>query len=207
MMEKNFKLIEETMEKIDSIIGCKFVIGEDDEIQEVHIVSNGNRNAKQISRDVQSILIASYCLNVDYKKISIAEIPDLGLKKIKSRLKIESILHENSSNRASIKVVLSDLENFYETEIKGINTRRNIEKMIVEATLKNIETFYGCEDEFIFEDVKTVQLSTDKVIIVVVMKLENGEERRMSGSCIIKNDFKEAVVKATLDTLNRFIIK
>lgn len=206
-MEKNFKLIEETIEKIDSIIGCKFVIDEDEEIQEVHIVSNGCRNAKQISRDVQSVLIASYCLNVDYKKISIAEIPELDFKKTRSRLKIESISHENSSKRASIKVVLSDLENFYETELNGINTRRNIEKMIVEATLKDIENFYGCEDEFILEDVKTVQLSTDKVVIVIVMKLDNGVETRMSGSCIIRTDYKEAVVKATLDTLNRFIIK
>ncbi len=206
-MEKNLGLIEETIEKIDSIIGCKFTIDENQEIQEVHIVSNGSRNAKQISRDVQSALIALYHLNIDYKKISIAEIPDLGLKRIKTRLKIESILHENCGSKTSIRVGLSDFKRSYETKLNGINTSRNIEKMMVEATLKNVESFFGYEDEFILEDIRTVHFSSDKVVMVIVMKLENGQEKRLSGSCIVGNDYKEAVVKATLDAVNRYIEK
>lgn len=199
MVEKNFKLIEKTIEKIDSISCCKFVINEKSKIEEIHIISNGRRAPKQISRDVQSVLIASYCLDVDYKKISIAEISEIDVKKVKPNFTHKSLIVEKNGKRACVKVVLSDTFNTYEANIEGINTKRNIEKMIVETTLRCIELACGYEDKLIFEDIRAVQLSTDQVLVVIIVNLEDGEEKRLSGSSIIESDFKEAIVNSTLD--------
>ena len=51
--------MERDIERLDSIMSCKFVV-DGDEVKEIHIVSNGTRPPKQISRDVQSVLIATY---------------------------------------------------------------------------------------------------------------------------------------------------
>lgn len=207
IINNKFKLIEKTLEKIESILSTRFVLDEQEEIKEIHIVSNGKRNPKQLSRDIQSILIATYDLEVDYKKISIAEVHDMDIEKARPRLKLEGVSYENNGPRASVTVNLSDREETYTQSYTGLNTTRNIERMLVKSTLKNVEKAFELEDVFILEDIKSVQLSMDKVVLVIIMCFLNGEEKRMCGSCLIQNDYRQSVVKATLDAINRCIFK
>lgn len=207
IVRNNFKLIEKSLEKIDSIISSRFVLGEGETIEEVHIVSNGKRSAKQLSRDIQSVLIATYDIDVDYKKISIAELPQLDLDKIYHRLKVEGVSYENNGHKASVTVNLSDSKGSYSHSNTGLNTCRNIDRMLVDSTLKNVEKASEVSDVFILEDIKTVQLSVDKVVLVIIMRVSDGEEKRMCGSCLIGNDYRESVVKATLDSINRCVLK
>ncbi|OZV12610.1 hypothetical protein CIW83_08310 [Tissierella sp. P1] len=199
----NIEIIEQTIEKLDSVVSCK-IISEDNNFEEIHIVSNRNRSAKQLVRDIQSILIATYNIQVDHKKISIAEIQDDSLKKIENRLKIMSISHDNNGQKAMVKVTLDNHKDIFENSRIGINTSTNIDRMLVDVTLKTVEDAYGYEETFILEDIKTVNISTDEVVIVVITCISEGLEQKFCGSCLIKNDYKEAVVKATLDALNRF---
>src|SRR5690554_4190550 len=117
----NIELIERTLEKIESVVSCRIILGENEEIEEVHIVSNGLRSAKQIARDIQSVLIATYDIQTDYKKISIAQIFDDSLKRPECRLKLESVSHDNSGKKATVKVALSNERNTYESSNSGIN--------------------------------------------------------------------------------------
>lgn len=203
----NFEIIERNLEKIESVVSCKIILGEKDFIEEIHIVSNGSKSPKQIVRDVQSVLIATYDIQVDHKKISVAEIMDESLKKAECRLKLQSVSHDSNGTKATIKVSLSDHKNTYENILSGINSYRNIERMLVEATLKNVEDACGVSDTFILEDIRTIPVSTEKAVIVVVMALIDGMEKRFCGSCLIRSDFKEAVVRATLDAVNRYVTK
>lgn len=203
----NIEIIENNLEKLDSVISCKIILGETEVIEEIHIVSNGKRNPKQICRDIQSILIATHKLNVDYKKISIAQILDDSIGKIENRLKIKSLSFDNIGSRASVKVVLTNSIDTYENSLMGINSVRNIERMLVDATLKNVEQALGYEDTFILEDVRTIPVASEKAVVVVVMCIVDEFEQRLCGSCLIKTDYKEAIVKATLDALNRYTTK
>lgn len=206
IIKENYELIEKDIERIESVLSCRFII-DNDEIKEIHVVSNGTRTPKQISRDIQSVLIATYDLNVDYKKISIAELPGVELAKRESRLKIDKISFEDNGKRATVKVGLSDETSIYESTLSGINTSRNIDRMLVNAVLDSVEKALDFEDKFILEDVKNVNLSTDSVIIVVIVYIIDEEEKRICGSSLAGNDHKKAVVKATLDALNRSISK
>ena len=95
----------------------------------------------------------------------------------------------------------------YETSLMGINSVRNIERMLVDATLKNIEVALGYEDTFILEDVRTIPVSSEKAVVVVVMCMVEDMEQKLCGSCLVKTDYKEAIVKATLDAVNRYTTK
>lgn len=207
MGNMNFEIIERNLERIESVVSCKIVLGDKDIIEEIHVVSNTRRSPKQIVRDVQSVLIATYGIQVDHKIISIAEIMDDSLGKSEYRLTLKSISHDNLGTKTTVKVSLSDNKNTYENILSGINTKRNIERMLVEVTLKTVEQICEIGDTFTLEDIKSVHLSTEKVVIVVIMALVDGTEKRFCGSCIVGSDFKEAVVKATLDAVNRYISK
>ncbi len=203
----NIEIIENNLEKLDSVISCKIILGENDLIDEIHIVSNGKRNPKQLCRDIQSILIATHKLNIDYKKISIAQITDNTLGKLENRLKIKALSFNNEGSRASVKVSLSNTVDTYENSLMGINSVRNIERMLVNATLKNIEEALGYEETFILEDVRTIPVSSEKAVLVVIMCIVDENEQKLCGSCLIKTDYKEAIVKATLDAINRYTTK
>jgi hypothetical protein len=77
--------------------------------------------------------------------------------------------------------------------------------MLVDVTLKTIEEACGFDDTFTLEDIRTIVVSNDSVVLVVVVGLIDGVEQRLCGSSLIKNDYEVAIVKATLDAVNRFI--
>lgn len=203
---RGYEMMEKDIERIESVLSCRFV-RDNGEIKEIHIVSNGTRTPKQISRDIQSILIATYDLNIDYKIISIAELPGADIEKKEDRLKIHRILFEDNGKKATVMVNLSDEAQVYGATITGINTNRNIDRMLVKAVLECVEKAQSSEDRFILDDVKSVNLSSDGVIVVVLVYIVDEVEKYLCGSSLIENDHKKAVVKATLDALNRNISK
>lgn len=200
----NIQLIEKTIEKLDSVISSKIILGEEDDFKEVHIVSNGFRGAKQIVRDIESVLMATYDIQIDHKKISIAEIQDENVKKAQSRLKLISVSHDNKGQKVEVKVSLDNHKDVYENSTIGINTSRNINRMLVDVTLKTVEEAYGYDNVFILEDILIANISMDRVVIVLITSIKDDYVKRFCGSSLIKSDYKEAVVKATLNALNRY---
>lgn len=203
---KDFKFIEKDIERVESIISCKFV-GDGEDIKEIHIVSNGSRSPKQISRDIQSYLIATYDMEIDYKKISIAELPGLETLNRSTRLKIDKLFFEDNGKRATVKVALKDGLNIYESNYSGLNSSRNVERMLVKSVLDNVGQALSLEDEIVLEDIKKIQLSSTNVVLVVLSYMVQDKEMHLCGSSIIEDDYKKSVVKATLDALNRSISK
>ena len=201
--------IENNLEMIDSVVSCKIVTDESDQIHEIHIVSNDTRGAKQVARDIQSVLAASYNIPVDYKKISIAQISDKSVKKAKRRLELEGVSSDILGPKVAIKVSIRNSDNVYVNTISGVNTIRNKERMLVDVTLKTIEEAcdYDCDYTFAFEDIRTILTPNDKVILVVIMGIADSIERRLCGSCLINNSYEVAIVKATLDAINRVVTK
>lgn len=203
---ENIIKIEEQIEKLESIVSCKIIQGEDSSFHEVHIVSNKNRSAKQLVRDVQSLLIATYGIQIDHKIISIAEIMCDDVKKKYKRLKVLSVSYDNNGDKVSIKISLEKDGEIFSNASQGINVRRNIDRMLVDTTLRTIEEAFGYEDTFVLEDIKTVSFNTAEAVVVII-GIYNTIEQRFCGTSLVGQDDKKAVVKATLDAVNRYLIK
>ena len=201
------KIIEENLQQIDSVISSKIIIGEANQIEEIHIVSNGIRNPKQIARDVESVLLANYDYKIDHRKISIAQLDDIDIRKIKPRLKLNGISKETSGNKANVKVSILKADEEFVASKSGINSNRNIERMLAEATVMAVEDSLGINDLFIVEDIRNLMIASVQVVVVLVSSLINGQEIILSGSSVVKNDYYLSVAKATLDSINRFLTK
>ncbi len=201
------KIIEENLQQIDSVISSKIIIGEGSQIEEIHIVSNGARNPKQIARDVESVLLANFDYRIDHRKISVAQLDDIDIRKIKPRLKLNGISKETSGNKANVKVSILKADEEFVALKTGINSNRNIERMLAEATVMAVEDSIGINDLFIVEDIRSIMIASVQVVVVLVSSLINGQEIILSGSSVVKNDYYLSVAKATLDSINRFLTK
>lgn len=194
-------VIQETINKIDGVINTK-VVSENDIIQEVHILANNLRAPKQIVRDIESSLLASFDYRIDRKVISIAQIQTDEIKSIK-RIKYDGISMNTSGNIIECRVNLIHEEQEFSAQETAIKTRDNVKRVVAASTIKAVEGIIGQALLFDIQDV-LVNNSRDITIVSVLVNMVIGErEEVMVGSSIVRNDINESIAKATLDAINR----
>lgn len=67
--------VEEDIRSIPGVVGCRIVWDREGRISEIHVVSSGERPAKMVARDVQSLLLVNHDLAVPYQKVSVVATP------------------------------------------------------------------------------------------------------------------------------------
>ncbi len=199
--------IEQFLLQLPSIINCKVIENDQNEIVEIHVLSNNDRSPKQIARDIQSSLIAKWNIHIDHKLISIAQIADEITQEVPPRLAIHQVEYSVDGLNARASVQLKYKESIYKGEVEGLDTRTGALILIANATIKAIEDYIGKGPCFFIEDIEITRLAKKDVMIVAVTLLTNNEERYFVGSSYIRSDTYRSVVKSTLDALNRYLEK
>ncbi|AOT70012.1 hypothetical protein [Geosporobacter ferrireducens] len=199
--------MEEIINQMPSVISSKIVMGESQEIEEIHVLASSNRSAKQISRDIQSALTAKFQCKIDHKKISVAQIDFQDEKEQMSRFRIAAIGYSVLGNMAEVKVSLQKGEQQVEGTSKGTNSKNNIYRLTANATLNCVHELFAIDDTFIIEDIEKIQIAKREVIIAAVSFITGYGEEMLVGSAVVRKDEYEAIVKATLDAINRKIVR
>lgn len=199
--------IENYLLKVQSIIGCKVITGDNDQISEMHIVSDLRRSPKQILRDIEAVMISEFDLPIDYKKVSIAQVRSGSIKLDQDpRLKLRLIEYNNDGTNVTVKVALEKQDEVYESELVGINTANNFNRLVGGVVLNTVANYLKVSDVFVFEDVKFIELANVKVVVVSITSVINGKEEIYTGTAKVASDHKEAVARATLDAVNRHVL-
>ncbi len=204
--EMNIKEIENYLNKISAVI-CSKIVSENNEIKEIHVVSDVEKNPKQLSRDIQSILISKFDINVDHKIISVAQIEREDIPNNDFRLKLTTIEHSTNGKIFNAKVVLEKDGEYFIGISSGLHSSRNIPKLLTAAVINAVENFYGSENIFILEDVLKVILSGKEAFITLITTFISGKETLLSGSAANGKSNDEMVVKSALDAINRILVK
>lgn len=200
--------IEKYLLKVQSVIGCKVIIGDRDQINEVHIVSDLRRSPKQILRDIEAVMISEFDMPIDYKKVSIAQVRSESIKLDQDpRLRLKLVEYNNNGANVNVKVALEKQDEVYESELTGINTANNFNRLVGSVVLKAVEGYLDVQDVFVFEDVKAVELANVNVIVVSITSVINNREEVFTGTAKIIADAKEAIARATLDAVNRHVLQ
>lgn len=200
-----FSAIQEMISKIDGVINVKVIANETD-IEEIHILANNLRAPKQIVRDIESSILASFNFRIDRKTISIAQIETDEHEEIK-RIKFGGISVNTSENTIHCTVNLYYNDEEHSVTQMGIKTSSKRRKIVAETTIKVVEQILG--QDAIFDIVDVIESNTKEVsfVSVLVSMLVGNNEEVMVGSAVIKNDINEAISKATLDAINRRVQK
>ncbi|MDK2919146.1 MAG: hypothetical protein PWQ37_1879 [Candidatus Petromonas sp.] len=200
--------MEEIINNLPEVISSKIVLDDNNEVEEIHVLSDTSRNPKQISRDIQSALTAKFGIDIDHKKISIAQINFKQNLNNDFRLRINSINYSTLGNIAEVKVLLQKGNEIIEGNAKGTNTTINSYRLLSLATLDCIHSLLNISNTFVVEDIERITLAKKDVIITAIGFItSSGTEELLVGSAIVRKDEKESIVKATLDAINRKIVR
>jgi hypothetical protein len=205
------------------------VQAEGDEIREIHILTRSNRPPKQIVRDVQTVLLASFNRPIDYRVVSVAyaksepgavapqapagrewariqPAPEAGFESAGvERIRFGSVNLFVSGPRTQAQVELRWKGLSRMGSASGWSTRDGAYRLVAQATLAGVQEFLEGEVAFGIQEVDFVKMGRRRVALVALALLAHRQEKILVGSCTIDQDVQQAVVLATLAALNRVV--
>ncbi|NLJ34586.1 MAG: hypothetical protein GX349_08375, partial [Firmicutes bacterium] len=130
--------LEQSLSELRGVKAARIVVS-GGEIDAVHILAEPDRNPKQVVRDVESILQAKYKLDIDHKKVSVAQMNGVRQHSLSTRPQLISLGLSTTGAQARARVELCFLEEHFTGEALGANTAFNRLRLTAEATLKAVE--------------------------------------------------------------------
>ncbi|WP_407306527.1 hypothetical protein [Desulfosporosinus sp. SB140] len=198
---------EQAIKQIKSVITARINANNQGDIEEVHILAGSGRAPKQVVRDVESVLVAQFGLQIDHKKISVAQIGDDDENAFaiveSSRPKLVGVTIRTVNGMAEVKVELLTGDKLIEGTAEGPSSSFNKLRLFVEATLKALTPLTLDKFLFVTEDVGITHLAKQQIALVSITLIASTGEQSLTGCALVRNDDREAVVKATLDAVNR----
>jgi hypothetical protein len=199
--------LQELINDVEGVVSSKVKLDDTGNLVEIHALADKSRNAKQIVRDIQSAVTAKFDLEIDHRIISIAQLSCDSVMQRDMRIVFKGMEVASKGLEIDVRVILSHGEKDYCGSQKGINTTTSINRTIAQATLKALSDFLNIGEIFVVEDVGTLNIAKTNVVVVAVTCVDKNGEQLLIGSSMYLGDIKEAVVKATLDAVNRRIAK
>lgn len=200
------KEIESYLNRINSVITSR-IVHEGNKIKEIHVVSDLSRNPKQVTRDIESVLVSQFDLPVDYKMISIAQV-DSDSKALRDlRFRLCGVQNSFSGTVYTATVSLERNGDVFEGRASGISTHNNVLRINCLAAIDAVENCCGIRNVFALEEVTKLDIANKEIIVALVTAIIANTEIMVSGSAISGRSQADLAVKATLDALNRIITK
>jgi hypothetical protein len=194
---------------LPDVQSCKVESESSGGISAVHVVSRSRRPAKQIVRDIESLLQAEFGIAVDHRKISIARVaeafetvPRMGL-----RPTLVSITFQTEAGKGLCKVVLERADFKACGEASGVALGGGSLRLVANATFRAVELLVGENVEFELLDVVRLSVANRETVIVLANYVSDGEVKSLAGCVQFEDNEQRATVHAALDGCNRIVEK
>jgi len=174
------------------------------DIRLVHVLGGPDRSARVIAVDVVSALAAELGVELEPRQVRVAaqQRPERGTPADQLRLKFVGLSVSVLRSTAEVKVHLEDQGLLYEGIASGPYARSSRLELVAQATLRGVELFLRTDGMFLLEGVGTLAVGPHEVAVVVV-SLPGREDETLVGSALVRDDPREAAVRAVLDAINR----
>ncbi len=195
--------IEETLARLPSVNAVR-VAAQRDEIREVHVLAAPDKAPKQVVRDVQTLALARFGLNIDRRTISVVQIGPERLNAADDRPAIKGVHEIPEGTRTTVAVTLAWHGEDYVGTATGPAAAAARMRLVGEAAVRAVESLlHG--DVFALDSIGAPVIGMRTVIVAVVVSTGERGEEVVVGSAISQGDDSEAAVRAVLDALNRRI--
>jgi hypothetical protein len=204
--------LDKLVSRLSGVLAARTVLNEQDEIVEIHILSDLTKSPKQLVRDAQSAIMAAFGIDIDYKLISVAQVngnmvapPTTG----ELRLKIRRIMISLDSTTIETTVVLAQGDRVFEGSSRSPLSGRNRIHAAVSACLAALKNYFGQMVNITLLDLQRHSLGGTDCFSVALSYVEPNLDTVLYGIAPINSPETEvqSAVMAVLSALNRTIGK
>jgi len=122
-----------------------------------------------------------------------------------SRILIQKMQLVSAGLGVTTQVTLSWRSQSFPGEASAAATPTSVHRSVAQATLRAVEGVVEGKARFELEQLEMNQLGPDRAVVVVISMLTRVGAERLTGVSVIREDVRQAVIRATLDALNRRI--
>jgi hypothetical protein len=151
-------------------------------------------------------MAARFQVDIDHRIISVAQIPSFA-EHVRKRLLCQRLEIASSREGITAAVVLELNGEQKRGESTSTPSTYNRSRCIAEAAVGAINSFLSSNCQFSLLEWKTVPLGDHEVIMIGLSLSCSGKTEFLVGACPAGEDPNLSVVSATLDAVNRRILK
>ena len=223
---------EDLLSSLQGVVSVRIVARPGGEIEEIHLLTNTEVSPKQTVRNVESALKAHFHLEVDHRKISVAQSSDA--EKVEKEpepqkpVLIEKILSEKAESRilllghqvetergrrVRVAVTVEWEGNKHTGEALGTDLPRSRLETVARATLAAIEETVSAQEQggskagvtLALDGVKEMEAFDRSYILVGVNAIHKRDVATLAGASLIEGTPERAAILATLQATHRWI--
>ncbi len=212
--------VERLLGAVEGVDSLKLVPDGQGGIDEIHVLSSSGLGAKQIVRNIESALLAQFGLQVDHRKISIAQVRERDLPPAPMleeeeaeevvaptrRLIFEGFqVDRRAGERVLCRVTLSDGDETFQGEAHGPDYAKARLEVAAQAALNALTKVTDGESTFAVEGVSQVDLFGRRLAVALVHAFAGRASTTLPGIAEVRDSVEEAVVLACLNATNRWV--
>jgi hypothetical protein len=219
--------VEQLLSGLEGVGSLKMVPDGHGGIDEVHVVSNSAVGAKQIVRNIESALLAEFGLQIDHRKISVAQIrkPDIPhtgsqeasgvaataspqvepARDVSRRLLLESLeLERTAGDKVACHVTLRGAEESFEGTAEGPDFSQSRLEVAARAVLAALNEAALENVQLRLEGITRMEAFGRSLLVALVHGQEHRNKVTLTGVSLVTDSAEEASVLACLQATNRW---
>jgi hypothetical protein len=214
-----YRDVERELCRIPDVTAARIVAGPGGQPVEVHVLASPHKHAKQIVRDVQSVAMAAFGLDLDRRIISVVQL-DTGETSDRIaapnvngnatpvrpslRIVVDGVTAQRSGTHCSAQVSLSRADVQAIGVAEGLLASSSAMRLVAGATLAALRQIEPAATRADVEMATVVRLGDRTVAVASVVFLVPPYEEVVAGSAVVRTaGDDDAMVRAVLDATNR----
>lgn len=206
----DLRALEAEFCRLPDVMAARVVADDAGRPVEVHVLAGTGKHAKQVVRDIQSVALASFGIDVDRRIVSVVqlgedgagdELPDrsTGVQ----RMRIISIDTSSTGIRGSVKVTLGSNSSEATGFAEGPMAAATRPRLVAFATLDALRQLEPAAEQLDVASAELTHSATGDVVLITLVVVDPPHEWLLTGSAIVHNVSDDAVVRGVLDAVNR----
>lgn len=213
--------VEQLLLGLEGVNSIKLVSDGHGGIDEVHVVGAPAVGPKQIVRNIESALLAEFGLQIDHRKISVAQVqaPDISAEQAATkeepgvatkpeearRLLLDGLeVERKAGDRVECRISLQSGEDTYVGAADGPDFARSRLEVAARAVLDALNAATLDDIDLRLEGVEHVEAFGKGFVITVIQGREHRSSVSLPGISAVSDSREEAAVLACLQATNRW---
>lgn len=195
--------IESLVRKVRGVTGVRVVKNSQGEIDEIHVVASPGRSAKQMVRDIESMLYVRSGIRLDHRKISLVQIEETALQPALVRVQlVRAVFVESASPQARVTLLFAGKQIEGEASSEGALGASPL-WLVGAATARALDQLVGARGQLQLENIAFQELGAIQLCLAHLTLNTNDGLDVLLGVSVVRGDQADAVARSVLDAANR----
>jgi len=217
--------IEKLLLELDGVGSLKIVPDGAGGIEEIHVLSSSSLGPKQIVRNIESALLAQFGLQIDHRKISIAQVKGSDTTSVRARAEGDpdpkaapSTAHSTrrlvlgnvrieraAGQKVTCRVDLSHDDSVFTGEAEGPDFEKARMEVAATALLEAAQMASGDGVFLSLQGIDSIGAFGQSFVLAAVNGSVRRESQSLAGVVRVRDSVEEAAVLACLQAINRWV--